>query len=323
MNANTVIGQPDFTSSSQVLSQSGLAIPQGVALDDSGDLFVADTEHIRVLEFQPPFLNGMNASVVIGQPNFTTAVGALSQSGFGFPTRVGVDLAGDLFVADTNNSRILEFEPPFTNGMNASVVIGQPGFTSSAPATSRAGLSGPRGIAFDPADRLFVADNLNHRVMVFEPPFTSGMNARVVIGQPDFTTSGVATSQNGFASTIGVAIDSGGNLFVADVFNNRVMEFRPPFSNGMNASVVIGQPDFTSGTPATTQDGLASPRGVSLDQQGNLFVADNGNSRVLEFKPPFATDMNASVVIGQPDFTSKAIATKRNGLAQPDDTAAR
>jgi hypothetical protein len=159
--------------------------------------------------------------------------------------------------------------------------------------------------------------------MVFEPPLTNGMSASVVIGQPDFTTNAVATSQSGFGSTIGIAADSGGNLFVADVFNNRVMEFRPPFSNGMNASVVIGQPDFSSATAATTQDGLASPRGVSLDQPGNLFVADNANSRVLEFKPPFSSGMNAGVVIGQPNFTSKAISTTRNGFAQPDDTAAR
>jgi hypothetical protein len=95
------------------------------------------------------------------------------------------------------------------------------------------------------------------------------------------------------------------------------MEFKPPFNDGMNASVVFGQVDFTSNSSATSQSGFNDPTGVALDAAGELFVVDLGGSRVLEFQPPFITGMPASFVIGQPDFTSSGGATSQSGLSGP------
>ena len=76
------------------------------------------------------------------------------------------------------------------------------------------------------------------------------------------------------------------------------------FTNGQNASIVIGQKDFTSHAQATSQSGLAVPEQVDFDSSGNMWVLDSANFRVLEFKPPFTTNMGASLVIGQPNFTT-------------------
>ena len=114
-----------------------------------------------------------------------------------------------------------------------------------------------------------------------------------VIGQANFTSRVSGANQNNFNSSTGVATDRAGNLYVADYVNSRVMMFQPPFSNGMNAAVVIGQANFTSNGAATTQNGLVNPYGVATDSAGNLYVADYGNSRVLIFQPPFSNDMNA------------------------------
>jgi len=115
-------------------------------LDAAGDLFVADAHNNRVLEFKPPFVNGKSASVVLGQSAFTTNGGGTTASGLVFPDGIGLDGAGNLYVSDNVNDRVLEFEPPFTTGMGATVVIGEPDSTSAESNTTQNGLSGPVGL---------------------------------------------------------------------------------------------------------------------------------------------------------------------------------
>ena len=86
-----------------------------------------------------------------------------------------------------------------------------------------------------------------------------------------------------------------------------MLEFKPPFATGMAASVVLGQADFTHGAAnqggAVAANTMNGPGGEAFDGSGNLWVADYTNSRVLEFVPPFTTNMSASLVLGQLDFT--------------------
>jgi hypothetical protein len=89
------------------------------------------------------------------------------------------------------------------------------------------------------------------------------MSASLVLGQANFTSNSAATSQNGFAAPFGIAFDTSGDLAVADSTNNRTLGFTPPFSNNQNASLVLGQPNFTSATPATSAMGQALPFAVT------------------------------------------------------------
>ncbi|HKD68562.1 MAG TPA: NHL repeat-containing protein [Candidatus Binataceae bacterium] len=282
-----------------------------------GPLFVSDQQNNRVLEYKRPFLNGMNASVVIGQPAFTASFPATTQSGLNFPWYVAQDSAGKLYVVDSGANRVLLFAPPFFSHQNASVVIGQADFVSSAPATTQSGLSFPAGVAVDKTGNLFVAERSNNRILEFTPPLSTGMNAITVIGQLSFTSSVAATTQSNLSFPAGLALDRAGDLFVADYSNNRVLEFKPPFLAGMKASIVIGQTSFTSRTAAVTASGLSGPLGVALDAAGDLFVADSHNNRVLEFKAPLATGESGNVIIGQAAFTTNAGATTASGLVFP------
>ena len=129
-----------------------------------------------------------------------------------------------------------------------------------------------------------------------EPTITSLYSAGFgVLGQSSFTTNTAATTQNGLYlyHTNSFFIDSSGNAWVADYGNSRVLMYVPPFSNGMNASLVLGQSSFTTKTAATTQSGLYNPSSVFIDSSGNAWVADYGNSRVLMYVPPFSNGMNA------------------------------
>ena len=239
----------------------------------------------------------MNAALVIGQNSFTTDTGGVTQNGLNSPTRVAFDALGNLWVSDTGNIRVLEYSPPFSNGMNAALVIGQNSFTTFTRATSQNGLGGPAGIAFDALRNLWVADPSNARVLRYPPPFTDGMPADLVIGQNSFTTGTPATSQNGLWNPVGIVFDKQGNLWVADPSNNRVLRYPPPFTDGMPADLVIGQgqvnaqPSFTTNTRASGKNGLVIPNAVALGLdterqpfEQTLWVSDYGSARVLEFR---------------------------------------
>jgi sugar lactone lactonase YvrE len=115
----------------------------------------------------------------------------------------------------------------------------------------------------------------------------------------------------------GVAVDAGGNLYVADWSNKRVLEYDSPLTTDTVADRVFGQPDFTTSTcnypdGGASASNLCAPAGVATDASGNVYVSECGvdsNNRVLEYNSPLTTDMVADRVFGQPDFTSSTCNT--------------
>jgi sugar lactone lactonase YvrE len=275
-SASLVLGQPDFSSASPNLSASGLRTPTYLAFDAGGNLWVSDRDNCRVVEYQPPFSNGMNASLVIGQQDFThTTINCVSAALPCIPSQsqtcntegVTFDAQGDLWLTDRGANRVLEFMPPFSNGMQAAAVIGQNNFVSSAALTTQSGLNFPNGITFLNGN-LWVADTLNHRTLEFEPPFTNGLGASVVLGQPDFGTRSCNTTQNGECWAFGVAADQKGNLWLADLANCRLLRYKPGarglFTSNQNANLVLGEPNFTTAACTTTRRTVNQPQGISI-----------------------------------------------------------
>lgn len=312
-----VIGQGSFTTATAATTINGLFRPVGVTFDSSGDLWASDSLNNRVLEYQPSFSTGMNALLVIGQPSFTTNTAATTATGFSGPFPPAFDSSGNLWVPDASNSRVLEFVPPFSNGMAASLVIGQSTFTTGIGATTASGLMNPSGVKFDSSGNMWISDTQNSRVLEYVPPFSTGMSASLVIGQTSFTTRTSATTASGLGAPEGAVFDSLGNLWVSDNSNSRVLEYLAPFSTGMSASLVIGQSSFTIGTSATTATGLSFPSRVAFDPLGNLWVPDSSNNRVTQYITPFSNGEPASLVIGQSSFTTNTVAVTATGLNSP------
>ena len=215
---------------------------------------MADTINNRVLSWPnaPAFANGQPADLVLGQPNFLATSGnngGLGANSLLVPVGLALDTLGNLYVADTNNNRILEYDAPLTSGMPASRVIGQGGsFTTRVynnGGVSANSLAGPTAVALDRQDNLYVADAQNNRVLEYDTPRTSDATADRVFGQPDFNSN---TSDNGgisadsLAHPAALALDAQGNLYVADFFNNRVLEYDSPLITDRSADRVFGQP---------------------------------------------------------------------------------
>jgi hypothetical protein len=341
-SANVVLGQPNFTSNAAGTTASTMSSPATVTVDRPGNLYVGENGNCRVIQFRPPFTNGMSASLVFGQPNFTTGncAAVTSATSLGGNANLNgdnvlgatVDASGNVWVTDDGSNRVVEYRPPLSNGMAASLAIGQPNLTSNAAnqggaAPTSSTLFDPGFPIFDPSGNLWIADFLNNRTLRFSPPFSTGMAATLVLGQADFTHNG--SNQGGAvpgATTLSGpnagAFDSAGNLWMADFLNNRVLKFTAPFTTDMAASLVLGQADFVSASPnrglTPTAATLNNPTQVAFDSSGRLLVSDFGNNRTLVFTPPFSNGMNASLVIGQTDFVSSGPATTAAGVNGPE-----
>ncbi len=290
--ADLVLGQPGFQTSAKGTSAAAMETPAAIAVDPgSGKVFVADSGNHRVLRFAGggALANGAAAEAVLGQADFTTANEAVTRSGMGFPLGLAVDRLGRLWVADSNNDRVLRFDNAATlgNGAPADGVLGQADFTSEVGAGGADRMSSPDNLYIDSQGRLWVADTANSRVLRFDNPAAkpNGAPADGVLGQADFTgvTNGLA--QNRLDHPTGLTGDGAGRLWVVDSANHRVLRFdnAAALPNGSNASLVLGQATFDSETRGNSGSQMDAPKGITLDISQRLWVSDMGNSRVLRF----------------------------------------
>lgn len=317
MPAAVAVGQANLASGSSGTGPRNLYRPITAAtFDSTGDLWVADTDNNRVLEYVPPFATGMSASLAIGQMTLSGSHSNTTSSGLWEPAGVTFDSSGDLWVADSTNNRVLEFAPPFSTGMSAKLVLGQASFGSRGYGTTDSNLTHPTGLIFNQSGDLFVADSVNNRVLAFTAPFTSGMAATLVLGQRTFTTSGSGTTATNLSDPTDVAVGPSGGIWVADSQNDRVIEYAPPLSDGMSAAAVLGEPNLTTRAP-TPPYGLAYPEGLAFDGNGDLWVADSGNNRVVEYLTPVGTTETPTTVLGQTSFAGDAGGTTARNLSGP------
>jgi DNA-binding beta-propeller fold protein YncE len=331
-------GNPGFVftkgGASNSPSQYGFSTPRGTAVDPTHHrLFVADGGNNRVLVYNLTSGNVLSDRLpdyVLGQANFHSNTAATTATGLSAPFAVTYDATRNrIFVSDNGNNRIVVFSgATLSSGMNAAYVLGQANFTSAAAATTQAGFNAPQGISYDGVtDRLFVADTGNHRVEVFDgASLASSMNASTVLGQAGFTGASTATTQTGMNGPVGVSYDTAGSrLFVSDNGNNRVLVFTGAtlLTNGMSASYVLGQADFTHAVATTTQTGLRGPSGVQFDSsRDRLFVSDNGNNRLVVFDAgSIVNGLAGSSVLGQTNFTASGATVTQTGLSGPRDVA--
>ena len=285
---NWAIGGSFSASASGGPTQNTLNNPLSVSFDNFGNMYVSDNSNNRIMGFSASSLYGNNepnAFVVIGQANFTTGTATTTQSGLniapygytGIAGKVAFDSSNNMYVADTNNNRIMIFlyGSGFTNGMNASIVLGQTSFTTSTSCSSSSELYEPGGLLIDKAGNLWVFDAANSRVQKFIPPFTTGMSASMSI--------------TGFGAAFvfgGMVFDLSGNLLVADSNNNRILGFPPSALTAdttvSSATIVLGQPNFTSTTAGLGIKALKNPIGLDINPAtGDLMCADMGNNRVV------------------------------------------
>jgi DNA-binding beta-propeller fold protein YncE len=247
-NADGVLGQPDFTSSTagDAANRLGTA-PSSIFVGVTGSLWVASADLNRISRFgnAASKANGANADAVLGQPDFATFTAATTRSGLTGPGGIAVDLAGNLFVADTGNHRVLIFADADTlaNGSPADIVLGQLLDTDSTVGSGPFGMNTPASVAVNDLGTLFVSDQGNDRVLLFLNAAAKGDGGTAdgVLGQADLDTQGMAALDRGFLTVQGLWADGNRRLWAADPGRARVLRFD---SDRFQPDALIG------GTPA-------------------------------------------------------------------------
>ena len=251
--------------------------PAGVALDASGNLFIADWNNNRIRKVDT---NGIITTVAgNGSPGYSGDGGPATSASLAYVEAVDVDGSGNLFIADTDNNRIRKVD---TNGIITTVAGKGPAVYGSysgdgGPATN-ASLNAPYGVAVDATGNLFIADMDNNRIRKVD---TNGIITTVAgNGSLDYSGDGGLATNACLDAPYGVAVDAFGNLFFADSSNDRI---RKVDSFGIITTVAGNDNWGYSGDGGmATNATLNLPSGVALDSTGNLFLADLGNERVRE-----------------------------------------
>ncbi|PJZ49248.1 hypothetical protein CH362_07875 [Leptospira saintgironsiae] len=294
--ATIVLGQSDFTDNSSF----GTAPNQfrgvgGAAMDVQGGLWITDAyggpADSRIMHFPSPLQTNANADIILTANPLEARLMAM-------------DLTGGIWVVGGTTStgnKVIHYAPGMSSGDSPDMMLG-----TGASGSASDQLNNPFGVAVDPNDGgVWVADYWNNRVMHYKQPITNSMQADIAIGVLSLSGAGSgAASNTTISSPTGVAVDRAGNLWVADWGNNRVLQFKPPFATGMQASMVLGQPNFSTLGGGTSRFALQGPNGISIQPNGAVWVADANNGRAVRFSPPFSLGQGADRVLGKPDFNA-------------------
>jgi len=279
-----------------------LNFPIGVAVDNSGDVYVADTNNNRVQVF--------TAGSYAYQWGSSAAVSGSGNGQFYYPEDIAMDtkILGDLYVADTDNERIQKF------GAYGSYITQWGSY-----GTANGDFEIPAGVAVDGSGNVFIADDFNNRIDMFSSSgiyitqFGSGApvsgsgpgqfrepNGIAVNNLGDFyvadsgnsriqeiTYNGAFVTQWGqgcsgvgyLCRPTGIAVDSSGFVYVTDQIENLVQKFT---SNGTFVTTIGINADISGGGSGPGQ--FNTPHGIAVDSSGNVYVADSGNNRIEIFK---------------------------------------
>jgi uncharacterized protein (TIGR03437 family) len=315
--ASLVLGQPDFVSSGNSLTPTGMRNPTGIASDGTV-LAVADTDNNRILIWHKlPTSNGQPADTVIGQPDFTHNGTSVPPTATSLRGPIGLWIAnGKLYVADTQDNRILIYNKiPSTNNAAADVVVGQPDFTSFVEpdltkgnaATAANNMQTPVSVTTD-ATHMYVADLGQSRVLIFNTiPTTNGASADVVVGQPDM----VSNIDNNSYTVTNTTLDADNNpTGITPVLCESNAAYA--MSLGQTGSMAVDS-DGTVIYPARCAATLSFPR-FALSDGTRLYVADGGNDRTLVFNTiPTMNGQRADAILGEPDEWSDLTGQNPNG----------
>jgi sugar lactone lactonase YvrE len=255
-------------------SDASFTAPSGLALDNAGNVYVADTGNHAIRKVTP-------AGVVTTIAGTSGTAGATDGTGtaasFSYPSDVAVDGSGNVYVADYDNHTIRKI----TSAGQVTTFAGSAGVMGQADGVgSAARFNYPRAVALDSAGNVYVTDSGNHTVRKITP---AGLVVTLagLAGTPG-SGDGSGSSAR-FKEPAGLAVDAAGNVFVADTGNSTLRKITP----GGSVTTLAGSPGAAGNT-----DGLASvarfngPTGIAVDAAGYLYIADTRNQTIRKGVPP-------------------------------------
>ncbi|MCI5190579.1 MAG: hypothetical protein D3905_12505, partial [Candidatus Electrothrix sp. AS4_5] len=263
--------------------EASLHLPEGMAMDQEGNIFIADTGNDRIRKVDG---NGIITTVAGNSTNVYDSAGYSGDNGpateakLNEPKGVAVDQIGNIFIADTGNRRIRKVD---TAGIITTVAgNGSRDYSGDNGPAIEAGLSAA-GVAVDQAGNIFIADDDNRRIRKVD---ADGIISTIA-GTGDGGIAGnigdndLATEADLYFPR-GVAVDQIGNIFFTEYYGNRILKIDP---TGIIHKVAGGSTGHRGDDIPTAEAGIGSPRGLAVDQAGNIIVADRNNHCIRKIDP--------------------------------------
>jgi sugar lactone lactonase YvrE len=255
-----------------------LYLPFGTAVDNNGNVFIADTYNSRIREVVKA-TGAITTVAGTGTPYYNGDGGPATSSNIGRPSGVAVDANGNLFIADTYNNRIREVVKS-TGAMITIAGTGSTGYSGDGGPATSAMLNSPFGVAVDGSGNVLFADQGNNRVReIIKSTGTivtvAGTGTASYNGDNRPATSAMLNQPNG------VAVDASGDIFISDWHNNRIREVVKSTGNIITVAGTGTSGYNGDGGPATSAM-VNYTGGVAVDGNGDLFIADSSNERVRE-----------------------------------------
>jgi large repetitive protein len=300
-------GGTGYDGATTAATSATLTLPSGVAVDGAGNVYIADTDNNVVREVNVA-LNTIVTVAGTGASGYTGDGHAATSAQLNRPQGVVVDGQGNVYIADTGNNVIREV----SGGTITTIAgTGTAGFSGDGGTATAADLNVPSGVAIDPSGNLYIADSLNERIRV-----VSGGNINTYAGSNNggYAGDGGAATAAELDAPQGVACDAAGNVFIADARNYVIRKVNAVTGkistvagNNPNDQFGDGKGGFTYGNGQSGEQytgngiaqglptgggggaGIYAPYGVTIDQSGNIFIAEYFDQIVREVNAEQAT----------------------------------
>lgn len=267
-------GLTGFAGDGGLATKASLSAPTGIAVDDSGNVYIADNQNNRIRKVSASTGN-ITTIAGKGKAGFTGDGGPADSAELNEPYDIAIDNSGNIYFSDYGNFRIRKI-----SGGTISTVAGTStsGFSGDGGPASLAQLAGPEGIAVDDSGNVYVADLSNQRIRKID--ITSGKITTVAgDGVGAFAGDGGLATTAEINKPTGVAIDSAGDIFICDQGNQRIRKVTGGIINTIGGN---GSRGYTGdGGPATLAE-LNNPNNVAVDTGGNIYVADLYNNVIRQ-----------------------------------------
>ena len=276
-------GEGGFSGDGGPATQAHLGGPNDVAVDGAGNVYIADRYNHRIRKVDSA--GTITTIAGTGEGGFSWEDGPASQEKLYYPSGVAVDSAGNVYIADSNSNSIRKVD--VTTNTITTIAGVEYGFGGDGGPATQAHLGGPNDVAVDGAGNVYIADTSNRRIRKVDA--TTGMIATIAgTGVDGFGGDGGPATLAQLSWPTRVAVDSAGNIYISDRNSHRIRKVDAT-TKTITTIGGTGELGFSGDGGPASQAHLYDPLGVAVDGAGNLYIADNTNSRIRKINATTGT----------------------------------
>jgi sugar lactone lactonase YvrE len=266
-------GRGGFSGDGGQATAARLYFPTGVAVDRKGNVFIADQANNRVRKIDTGGI--INTIAGNGAAAYTGDGGLAVSAQVSAPTRVVVDTAGNIFIADAGNNCIRKIDV-VTGNISTIAGTGAAGYNGDAVPANTAQLNNPNDVAVDDSGYVFIADTYNNRIRKID--LFGAISTIAGDGVPGFAGDGGPATASVIYSPSGIVVNDSGRVYFSQLGDSRIRKI------GKNDTIATiagtGSANYNGDNIPATNAKVWYPQGLALKKNGDLYIADQGNNRI-------------------------------------------